>query len=168
MNEVVGDVVELMQTRAADAGVELHWHPAARYPAADVRSRCHPPRRPERGHQRHRRLREDRRAVEVVFAREYDMPQRHRVGCWCEDNGEGIPPEDITKIFSVFESRKGSRGTGLGLPVSQKIMLEHDGDISVESEPDAGSCFCLWMPAVLAEDPGTTQPGAPRGAHQSP
>ena len=43
------------------------------------------------------------------------------------DNGEGIPPEDLKKIFSVFESRKGSRGTGLGLPVSQKILREHGG-----------------------------------------
>jgi len=40
------------------------------------------------------------------------------------DNGEGIAEEDIQRIFSVFESKKGSRGTGLGLPVSQKIMRE--------------------------------------------
>ena len=75
-----------------------------------------------------------------------------------EDNGEGIPPEDIARIFSVFESRKGSRGTGLGLPVSQKIMHEHDGDISVESTPQQGSCFCLQMPAVLAESPARDEP----------
>ncbi len=68
-----------------------------------------------------------------------------------EDNGEGIAPEDLAKIFSVFESRKGSRGTGLGLPVSQKIMREHEGDIAVESTPGQGSRFCLSMPAVLAE-----------------
>ena len=45
------------------------------------------------------------------------------------DNGEGIAAEDVKKIFSVFESRKGSRGTGLGLPVSQKILREHGGAI---------------------------------------
>jgi two-component system, NtrC family, sensor kinase len=66
------------------------------------------------------------------------------------DNGEGIPEEDLRRIFSVFESRKGSRGTGLGLPVSQKILREHGGDIRVESVPDAGSTFFLEFPAVVA------------------
>ena len=64
------------------------------------------------------------------------------------DNGEGIPAEDIRKIFSVFESRKGSRGTGLGLPVSQKILREHGGDVLVESTPNVGSHFILQLPAV--------------------
>jgi len=66
------------------------------------------------------------------------------------DNGEGIPEEDIRRIFSVFESRKGSRGTGLGLPVSQKILQEHGGDIRVESVPDAGSTFFLEFPSPVA------------------
>ncbi|MCA9072799.1 MAG: FHA domain-containing protein, partial [Planctomycetaceae bacterium] len=43
------------------------------------------------------------------------------------DNGPGIPEEQITKIFNVFESTKGARGTGLGLAVSQKILREHGG-----------------------------------------
>jgi signal transduction histidine kinase len=63
------------------------------------------------------------------------------------DNGEGIAPEDVKKIFSVFESRKGARGTGLGLPVSQKILREHGGDIDVESTRDVGSKFILHFPA---------------------
>jgi len=63
------------------------------------------------------------------------------------DNGEGIAEADIKRIFSVFESRKGSRGTGLGLPVSQKIMREHGGDIRVESTPNHGSRFFLQLPA---------------------
>ena len=62
------------------------------------------------------------------------------------------PPEDINKIFSVFESRKGSRGTGLGLPVSQKILREHGGDIRVESTLGVGSKFILELPALAAED----------------
>ena len=47
-----------------------------------------------------------------------------------EDNGIGIPPEDIENIFSLFVSHKGSRGTGLGLPVSEKIVKEHGGRIT--------------------------------------
>ena len=51
--------------------------------------------------------------------------------------------EDVRKIFSLFESGKGSRGTGLGLPVSQKILREHGGDIRVESQVGQGSRFIL-------------------------
>ena len=47
----------------------------------------------------------------------------------------------------MFESQKGSRGTGLGLPVSQKILQEHDGDIRVVSELGMGSIFTLYWPA---------------------
>jgi signal transduction histidine kinase len=63
------------------------------------------------------------------------------------DNGAGISPEDLDAIFHVFVSRKGGRGTGLGLPVSRKIMEEHGGQITVDSEPDRGSAFTLELPA---------------------
>ena len=46
-----------------------------------------------------------------------------------EDNGAGIPPEQLDKLFSPFVSTKKGRGTGLGLPVSQKILKEHGGRI---------------------------------------
>ncbi len=68
------------------------------------------------------------------------------------DNGQGIAPEDLKAIFSVFQSRKGSKGTGLGLPVSRKILSEHGGDVSVESQLGAGSRFILHWPAVLGGD----------------
>jgi hypothetical protein len=77
-----------------------------------------------------------------------------------EDNGEGIAPEHIQKIFSLFESRKGSRGTGLGLPVSQKILREHGGDIRVSSTPDVGSKFSLEFPAVAIKAEGESAEGA--------
>lgn len=63
------------------------------------------------------------------------------------DNGPGIPPDELKKIFSVFVSSKGNRGTGLGLPVSQKILEEHGGQITVESERGKGACFRLELPA---------------------
>jgi signal transduction histidine kinase len=68
------------------------------------------------------------------------------------DTGPGIPPEEVKKLFSPFVSTKGGRGTGLGLPVSQKILGEHGGAVRVESEPGRGSRFILDLPAVL---PGT-------------
>jgi signal transduction histidine kinase len=77
-----------------------------------------------------------------------------------EDNGSGIAPEDLGNIFTMFTSTKGSRGTGLGLPVSQKILHEHGGRILVESQPDQGSRFTLELPAALPDkgDPAATMP----------
>lgn len=62
------------------------------------------------------------------------------------DNGEGIVDEDLQRIFAPFESSKGARGTGLGLPVSQKILREHGGEIIIESQAGKGSTFLLQWP----------------------
>ncbi len=137
-------------------GVTLEWVPDPHMPTPDVRSGRHAPGHAQRRDQRHRRVRQGRAGARHHPHRTTRRSSR-LLRIVVEDNGEGIAPEDLTKIFSVFESRKGSRGTGLGLPVSQKILHEHDGDISVESTPQQGSRFCLSMPAVspeaAAEDP---------------
>ena len=57
--------------------------------------------------------------------------------------------EEVEKMFTLFVSKKGSRGTGLGLSVSQKICKEHGGQIIVESEPGQGSRFALEIPTVF-------------------
>ena len=62
------------------------------------------------------------------------------------DNGVGIATSDLNRIFSMFESNKGNRGTGLGLPVSLKIAKEHDGTIEVKSEVGTGTEFELLLP----------------------
>ncbi len=67
------------------------------------------------------------------------------------DNGPGIVPEQIPKIFNVFESTKGARGTGLGLAVSQKILREHGGEITVESKVGEGCQFVLAWPRMDEE-----------------
>lgn len=52
------------------------------------------------------------------------------------DNGSGIPPEHLTKIFDVFFTTKpAGEGTGLGLDICRKIIENHDGQISVTSQP---------------------------------
>jgi signal transduction histidine kinase len=58
----------------------------------------------------------------------------------------------MDKIFTVFVSGKGSRGTGLGLPVSQKILQEHGGRIRVESKEGEGSVFTLELPLVVPDE----------------
>lgn len=75
-------------------------------------------------------------------------------GLWARivvvDHGPGIEPERLNDIFRPFVSSKGSRGTGLGLPVSRKIFREHGGDIMVESKLGKGSKFILRLPLRTA------------------
>jgi signal transduction histidine kinase len=67
--------------------------------------------------------------------------------CICvADNGCGIREENRSKLFQMFYSTKGSRGTGLGLAVTKKIIIEHGGAIEVESEVDKGTRFLVKLP----------------------
>ncbi|MGD0517351.1 MAG: ATP-binding protein, partial [Thermoguttaceae bacterium] len=79
---------------------------------------------------------------------EYDA-QNAKARIIVEDDGPGIPVDQMDFLFSPFVSSKKSRGTGLGLPVSQKILREHGGQIQVHSEPGRGARFILEIPAVL-------------------
>ena len=88
----------------------------------------------------------------VIVQTGYD-PATRTVFVSITDNGPGIPPDQLASIFNLFESTKGSRGTGIGLPVSQKIIREHGGEIVVESQPGVGSTFTLEWP-VADEDNG--------------
>ena len=63
------------------------------------------------------------------------------------DNGIGIPPENLAKIFTPFyTSKDASKGTGLGLSVSLGIAESHNGTIEVASTPGEGSTFALLLP----------------------
>jgi len=64
------------------------------------------------------------------------------------DNGKGIPPERLTRIFEPFYTTKApGRGTGLGLSVSHRIVKQHGGTIRVESKLGSGSEFTVILPA---------------------
>ena len=63
-----------------------------------------------------------------------------------KDTGAGIPPDVMPNLFSAFFSTKGSRGTGLGLACTKKIVTEHDGEILVESKVGKGSKFTIVLP----------------------
>jgi len=67
------------------------------------------------------------------------------------DNGIGIVPENVARIYDPFFTTKGvGRGTGLGLAVSYGIVQEHSGHISVESAPGRGTTFRITLPASSA------------------
>lgn len=62
------------------------------------------------------------------------------------DNGPGIPEGDLKRIFDPFFSTKGSQGTGLGLAVCQKIVAEHEGQLTVSRAPEGGALFRIVLP----------------------
>jgi two-component system sensor histidine kinase HydH len=61
------------------------------------------------------------------------------------DNGIGIPKDQTESIFNPFFTTKPT-GTGLGLPIVAKIVDEHGGKLTVESEPGKGSTFRVLLP----------------------
>lgn len=164
LNETVRDVVELMQTRAGEMDVLLGQHldesiPEARFDqdgmhrailnlvtnaidATAVASNNNENHEQEPGPNGNE---SEAHQGKVFVSTAYDDLDGWTVDV--VDNGPGVAEEDREKIFSMFESRKGMRGTGLGLPVSAKIMREHGGAIEVrDGEHGAGICFRLKLP----------------------
>ena len=146
LNSIVGDVIELQQVRAEELGVRLVDERSANVPDLVFD-----------GDGLHRAILnivsnaidacEDTENAVVRVSTNYDR-QAKRLSVVVSDTGPGIAEEDRERIFGLFESEKGKRGTGLGLPVSQKILREHDGDIKVVSEVGMGSIFTLSWPAA--------------------
>jgi signal transduction histidine kinase/putative methionine-R-sulfoxide reductase with GAF domain len=62
-----------------------------------------------------------------------------------QDSGVGIPAENIDKLFDPFFSTK-EGGIGLGLSITHRIIDQHRGKIEVESTPEKGTLFTIWLP----------------------
>ncbi|MFO0807311.1 MAG: ATP-binding protein [Gemmataceae bacterium] len=152
LNALAGEVVELMRPRAVERGVRLDLTTVSL------------PMTPADSDGIHRALLnlignaldavEDRRKPIVTVATEVE-PSGEWVRIVVSDNGMGIPADKLDDVFRPFVSSKGSRGTGLGLPVSRKILREHGGDITVQSTPDVGSTFILRLPVQSVFLPAT-------------
>ncbi|KAF0145718.1 MAG: two-component system NtrC family nitrogen regulation sensor histidine kinase GlnL [Nitrospirae bacterium] len=86
--------------------------------------------------------------VVTRVSREY-VKQKGKLKRWAvvsiKDTGEGIPSEDIPKIFLPFYTKK-KHGTGIGLALSKKIILDHKGFIKVESQFNKGTTFNIYIP----------------------
>jgi signal transduction histidine kinase len=90
---------------------------------------------------------------------------RHAVKFVIEDQGVGIPAENLERIFQPFFTTK-AKGTGLGLPITQRIVREHGGQIQVKSTPGNGTRFTLTFPisdqlapSVIPEKEGIPEMG---------
>jgi signal transduction histidine kinase len=149
LNDTVSDVIELMQARAEELAVTLVWEPKEGMPQVMIDADGI-----------HRAVLnivtnaidavEGVEGARVSVSTDWDAATaiaRVKVA----DNGVGIATEEVASIFEVFASTKGSRGTGLGLPVSQKIVREHGGKIVVESTPGIGSTFVVELPMRRSE-----------------
>ena len=89
-----------------------------------------------------------RSTVEISLTAEGD-----RVRLVVQDHGQGIPAAELDKLFKPFsrtsvQSTAGERSTGLGLTITRKIVMEHGGDIRVESEVGQGSTFFVTLPVT--------------------
>ena len=79
-------------------------------------------------------------------------PIRDLVEIEVRDTGVGISTQAMENLFVPFYSTKGSKGTGVGLAVSQKIVQEHGGEIQVMSKPGEGATFTILIPIRSGSD----------------
>jgi signal transduction histidine kinase len=165
LNAVCRDVLELLQARAAERGVRLTSMLAADLGVVPVD--------PEGLHRALLNIvgnaldavedtADPQVRVETLREGPIDRDKNGWVRIQVKDNGHGIPEDKLADIFRPFVSTKGSRGTGLGLAVSRKILREHGGDILVQSQPGRGSTFILRLPLrFLGPEAGNTMTGLP-------
>jgi len=144
VNDTVRDVCEMTQELAQEADVDLLFDEGPEIPATRFD--------PEGIHRAVLNLVnnaieavEDRPDARVNVTTGID-DEAGRIVVEVQDNGPGIDPELLPRLFQLFESTKGARGTGLGLAVSRKIIREHGGEIEVNSPTGGGTCFRLSWP----------------------
>jgi two-component system NtrC family sensor kinase len=78
-----------------------------------------------------------------------------------QDDGPGIPKEDLKRIFDPFYTTKEvGKGTGLGLSICYGIVEAHNGRLFAKSKPGKGTTFVVEIPVVLdaQSDAGLTDP----------
>jgi signal transduction histidine kinase len=151
LNDTVHDVIELMNDRAGEFQVELSYSPDKAMPELVFD--------PEGVHRAVLNVvtnaidavAENQPPGKVSVRTEYDAANS-LVRIVVEDNGPGIPADQMDHLFSPFVSSKKSRGTGLGLPVSQKIIREHGGKLLVDSQVGRGARFTFELPAVAPKN----------------
>jgi len=83
----------------------------------------------------------ERRPASAVSLRAF-LDDRGRILIQVADNGPGIPPENLEKVFVPFFSTKAG-GSGIGLSLSRQIMRLHGGTLHVHSEPGVQTVFTL-------------------------
>ncbi len=105
-----------------------------------------------------REVRESGR-IQIRFAR-----LGSRVSIAFQDDGVGIRPESVPRLFDPFyTTKRPGGGTGLGLSICLSIIREHGGTIEAEALPAGGSAFTVYLPLALGEEPRASTPANPPG-----
>ena len=144
VNRIMAEIVELMEPRATELGVAIETKLDPKMPPVALDTEA------------------IHRAVLNIVSNAIDAcegvpnakvlcqtsadPREQFVWITVSDTGAGIEPENLEKIFQIFMSTKGSKGTGLGLAVSQKIVHEHAGSIRLTSTVGKGTKFIIELP----------------------
>jgi signal transduction histidine kinase len=93
---------------------------------------------------------ENRRAAKIEIITQCQVD---RIEILVKDNGVGIEPAHLNKIFTpFFTTKRDGNGTGLGLWVSYQIIQHLGGEFSVESEPGQGTTFKIYLPLDVLTD----------------
>jgi two-component system NtrC family sensor kinase len=100
------------------------------------------------------------RSFGASSTKESQHEQEMMVELSVHDNGCGIPPANLQRIFDpFFTSKEVGKGTGLGLSVSYGIVKAHGGKISVESTVGEGTVFRVQLPVISPFDDQQAQTG---------
>jgi len=81
-----------------------------------------------------------------VIVRAQRIPDQNNFKIEVLDSGMGIPEEFKDKVFNLFFSTKGKKGTGIGLAATKKIIEDHSGTIEFDTTPGQGTCFRVFLP----------------------
>jgi two-component system NtrC family sensor kinase len=161
LNEIVESAVEILQYQMRTSNIEMQTRLDPRLPATEV----------------------DPHQMQQVFLNLINNARQaieaHQSGGWLkittefsqgrvraifQDNGPGIPAENLKKVFNpFFTTKEVGKGTGLGLSLCYGIVSEHGGSITPQSAPGEGATFVVELPvaptaAAVAEKPAPPEP----------
>ncbi|WAC75487.1 ATP-binding protein [Roseateles sp. SL47] len=172
MREVVGDVCRLLGETARAKGLRFEWQVADALPARLMGDAS--------------RIQQilhnlvgnaikftDQGAVSVEVSTVLDMRAGALVRCAVRDSGEGIPADQLERIFAPFEqvvAQKVRRhdGTGLGLTIARELARAMGGDLRCSSTPGQGSVFEFSLPLQPCELSALPEPAPARAAMAPP
>ncbi|WP_177200685.1 ATP-binding protein [Roseateles sp. YR242] len=172
LREVVGDVCRLLGETARAKGLGFDWRVTEQLPARVMGDAS--------------RIQQilhnlvgnaikftDVGGVSVDLSTVQDNRSGALLRCAVQDSGEGIPADQLERIFAPFEqvvAHKVRRhdGTGLGLTIARELARAMGGDLRCVSTPGLGSVFEFTLPLQACEAPAVTEPARPPGVAAQP